>query len=59
MAELTIANWNYRVSSSSNCLKRMLQMTSFGDRFTVMKETRKSYDPDGRLLNDYFRGLLS
>jgi FAD/FMN-containing dehydrogenase len=32
---------------------------AFGDRLTAMKETRKTYDPDGRLLNDYFRSLLS
>jgi FAD/FMN-containing dehydrogenase len=36
----------------------MLQK-AFGDRFKTLVETRKQYDPDGRLLNDYFRGLLS
>lgn len=32
---------------------------AFGDRLAIMKDARKSYDPDGRLLNDYFRSLLS
>jgi len=32
---------------------------AFGDRLTRMKDARKRYDPDGRLLNDYFRTLLS
>ena len=32
---------------------------AFGDRLQVLEETRKSFDPGGRLLNDYFRDLLS
>jgi FAD/FMN-containing dehydrogenase len=32
---------------------------AFGDRLTIMKESRKEFDPEGRLLNEYFRGLLS
>jgi hypothetical protein len=32
---------------------------AFGDRLTVMKESRKEFDPEGRLLNEYFRTLLS
>ena len=32
---------------------------AFGGRLKAMNETRKSFDPDGRLLNEYFRGLLS
>ena len=32
---------------------------AFGERLTTMKEARMSYDPDGRLLNEYFRDLLS
>ena len=32
---------------------------AFGDRLTQMKNARKHYDPDGRLLNNYFRMLLS
>ena len=32
---------------------------AFGDRLTMMKTTRNRYDPDGRLLNEHFRTLLS
>ena len=32
---------------------------AFGGRLKAMNETRTSFDPDGRLLNEYFRGLLS
>lgn len=31
---------------------------AFGDRLTAMQTTRKQYDPNGRLLNDYFRTLM-
>jgi len=32
---------------------------ALGDRLKVFAETRKTYDPGNRLLNDYFRDLLS
>ena len=32
---------------------------AFGTKLTQIAQTRKQYDPSGRLLNDYFRGLLS
>ena len=32
---------------------------AFGDRLTTLADTRKRYDPNDRLLNDYFRTLLS
>lgn len=32
---------------------------AYGDRLKVFADTRKQYDPQDRLLNDYFRGLLS
>jgi FAD/FMN-containing dehydrogenase len=32
---------------------------AFGDRWTVFSDARKGFDPDGRLLNDYFKGLLA
>ena len=32
---------------------------SADDRWTAFAEARKGFDPDGRLLNDYFRGLLA
>lgn len=38
---------------------RAIAQKAFGDRLTALNETRKSYDPDGRLLNDYFKQLLT
>jgi len=32
---------------------------AFGSRLQVLDEIRKQYDPEGRLLNDYFRTLFS
>ena len=32
---------------------------AFGSRLQVLADTRKQYDPNGRLLNDYFRALLT
>ena len=32
---------------------------AFGDRLAVFERTRRQYDPSGRLLNDYFRSVLS
>jgi FAD/FMN-containing dehydrogenase len=32
---------------------------AYGDRLKVLADTRKQYDPQDRLLNDYFRELLS
>jgi len=32
---------------------------AFGDRLQQFEQTRKTYDPDGRLLNEYFRTLLT
>src|SRR6476660_2568438 len=32
---------------------------AFGDRLMTLAETRKRYDPNDRLLNDYFRMLLA
>jgi len=32
---------------------------AFGDRLKAFADTRKQYDPNGRLLNDYFRLLLA
>jgi hypothetical protein len=36
-----------------------LAKKAFGDRLTILENTRKQYDPSGRLLNDYFRSLLT
>ena len=32
---------------------------AFGERWTTFAATRRQYDPDNRLLNDYFRMLLA
>jgi FAD/FMN-containing dehydrogenase len=32
---------------------------AYGDKLTLLENTRKQYDPGDRLLNDYFRTLLS
>ena len=32
---------------------------AFGERLKEMAETRKTFDPNGRLLNDYFRSLFT
>jgi hypothetical protein len=31
---------------------------AFGDRLDTFEETRRRYDPQDRLLNDYFRQML-
>jgi FAD/FMN-containing dehydrogenase len=40
-------------------ITRALAWKAFGDRLKDFEETRKSFDPGGRLLNDYFRDILS
>ncbi len=32
---------------------------AYGERLKVLEDTRKQYDPQDRLLNNYFRELLS
>jgi hypothetical protein len=32
---------------------------SFGDRLQTLADTRRTYDPNNRLMNDYFKGLLT
>jgi hypothetical protein len=32
---------------------------SFGDRLQKLADTRRSYDPNNRLMNDYFKNLLT
>jgi FAD/FMN-containing dehydrogenase len=36
-----------------------LAKQAYGDRLALLEQTRKQYDPSGRLLNDFFRGILS
>ncbi|HWZ44661.1 MAG TPA: FAD-binding protein [Candidatus Saccharimonadales bacterium] len=38
---------------------REIAQKAFGDRLKAMGEIRKTYDPGGRLLNDYFRQLFA
>ena len=40
-------------------LTRAIVVKAFGDKLKVLEETRRQYDPKGRLLNAYFRGLLA
>jgi FAD/FMN-containing dehydrogenase len=40
-------------------LNSAIVQKAFGDRWETIGSTRKTFDPEGRLLNDYFRGLLS
>ncbi len=39
-------------------LTRPIVLKAFGDKLKVLDETRRQYDPNGRLLNPYFRDLL-
>ncbi len=36
-----------------------LAKQAFGDKLATLERARKQYDPTGRLLNEYFRGMLS
>jgi hypothetical protein len=40
-------------------LTPIIVQKAFGDRLKAFADTRKQFDPGGRLLNDYFRTLLS
>lgn len=40
-------------------LTREIAERAFGDRLQVIAQTRQMYDPEGRLLNDYFRELFA
>ena len=39
-------------------LTRPIVVKAFGDRLEIIAETRRHYDPAGRLLSNYFRELL-
>ena len=39
-------------------ITRAMALKAFGDKLAAMEAMRRSYDPAGRLLNDYFRELL-
>jgi hypothetical protein len=40
-------------------LSAAIVQKAYGDRLKLLEDTRKNYDPGDRLLNDYFRGLLT
>jgi hypothetical protein len=40
-------------------LNAAMMQKAYGDKLKVLAETRKQYDPQDRLLNPYFRELLS
>ena len=40
-------------------ITRAQAQKAFGDRLKLFAETRKTYDPGNRFLNDYFQDLLS
>jgi len=47
------------VLNQTALLTPALAKQAFGDKLAILEQTRKQYDPAGRLLNDYFRGMLS
>jgi FAD/FMN-containing dehydrogenase len=40
-------------------ITREIVRKAYGDRLDVMAQTQRTYDPDGRMLNTYFRELFS
>jgi hypothetical protein len=36
-----------------------IAQNAFGNRLKTLEQARETYDPANRLLNDYFRSLLS
>jgi FAD/FMN-containing dehydrogenase len=40
-------------------LTRAFVQKALGDRLQAFAEARQTFDPEGRLLNDYFRDLLA
>jgi len=47
------------VLNQTCALTPALAQKAFGSKLTALDETRKQYDPSGRLLNAYFQGILS
>jgi D-arabinono-1,4-lactone oxidase len=47
------------VLNQTSALTPELAKKAFGSRLATLEQTRKQYDPSGRLLNAYFRGILS
>jgi FAD/FMN-containing dehydrogenase len=47
------------VLNQTSALTPDLAIKAFGSRLATLEQTRKQYDPSGRLLNAYLRGILS
>jgi FAD/FMN-containing dehydrogenase len=47
------------VFNQTAALTPELAKRAYGGKLATLEQTRKQYDPSGRLLNDYFRGMLS
>jgi FAD/FMN-containing dehydrogenase len=47
------------VFNQTAALTPELAKRAFGGKLATLEQARKQYDPSGRLLNDYFRGMLS
>jgi FAD/FMN-containing dehydrogenase len=47
------------VFNQTAALTPELAKQAYGGKLATLEQTRKQYDPSGRLLNDYFRGMLS
>jgi FAD/FMN-containing dehydrogenase len=46
------------VLNQTAALTPALAQKAFGSRLATMEQTRKQYDPSGRLLNTFFKGIL-
>lgn len=49
----------YPLPNQTPGLNAALMQRAYGDKLNTLNTTRKQYDPGDRLLNDYFRHLLS
>jgi FAD/FMN-containing dehydrogenase len=47
------------VFNQTAALTPELAKRAYGDKLATLEQARRQYDPSGRLLNDYFRGMLS
>jgi len=47
------------VFNQTAALTPELAKQAYGGKLATLEQSRKRYDPSGRLLNDYFRGMLS
>ncbi len=39
-------------------MTREMARRAFGDRLDTLEQVRRRYDPDGRVLSDFFRAVL-